>query len=249
MAFTVSDLIIETLKNAGVKRVYGIPGDSLNGFTDALLGDGTLSWQHVRHEEAAAFAAAGEAAVTGQLAACAASCGPGNLHLINGLYDAHRSRVPVVAIAAYIPSKEIGGFYFQETHPQELFQECSAYCELVSSPAQMPAILDIAIRTAIEQNDVAVLVIPGDILPSQMERPSLATIRPTNSLICPSDAELDAERTPAERSFPGDDPGRSRLRSSSSAGACLGRDIAGTHRACFAWQGIPLSTRIPLTSV
>jgi pyruvate dehydrogenase (quinone) len=192
MAFTVSDLIIETLKNAGVKRVYGIPGDSLNGFTDALWRDGTLSWQHVRHEEAAAFAAAGEAAVTGQLAACAASCGPGNLHLINGLYDAHRSRVPVVAIAAHIPSKEIGGFYFQETHPQELFQECSAYCELVSSPAQMPAILDIAIRTAIEQNDVAVLVIPGDILLSQMERPSVATIRPTNSLICPSDAELDA---------------------------------------------------------
>jgi pyruvate dehydrogenase (quinone) len=105
VTFTVSDLIVETLKNAGVRRVYGIPGDSLNGFTDALFHDGTISWEHVRHEEAAAFAAAGEAAVTGELAVCAASCGPGNLHLINGLYDAHRSRVPVVAIAAHIPSK------------------------------------------------------------------------------------------------------------------------------------------------
>jgi pyruvate dehydrogenase (quinone) len=125
--------------------VYGIPGDSLNGFTDALYRDATIAWQHVRHEEAAAFAAAGEAAVTGQLAVCAASCGPGNLHLINGLYDAHRSRIPVVAIAAHIPSREIGGNYFQETHPQQLFQECSAYCELLTSPRQLPYALDIAL--------------------------------------------------------------------------------------------------------
>jgi pyruvate dehydrogenase (quinone) len=138
-------LIIETLKGAGVERIYGLPGDSLNGFTDALRRDGTISWEHVRHEEAAAFAAAGEAALTGRLAVCAASCGPGNLHLINGLYDAHRSRVPVLAIAAHIPSKEIGGFYFQETHPQEVFQECSAYCELVGSAAQLPYVLDIAV--------------------------------------------------------------------------------------------------------
>src|SRR4051812_39647741 len=117
MAFNVSDLIVETLKNAGVRRVYGLPGDSLNGFTDALRRDGTLSWGHVRHEEAAAFAAAGDAAITGELGVCAASCGPGNLHLINGLFDAHRSRVPVLALAAHIPSKEIGGNYFQETHP------------------------------------------------------------------------------------------------------------------------------------
>src|SRR5580698_4875739 len=193
MTFTVSNLIVETLKNAGVKRVYGIPGDSLNGFTDALWRDGTLSWQHVRHEEAAAFAAAGEAAVTGQLAACAASCGPGNLHLINGLYDAHRSRVPVVAIAAHIPSKEIGGFYFQETHPQDLFQECSAYCELVAAPAQLPYALDIAVRTAVEQKDVSVLVIPGDVLLSKIDRPStVSSIHPTRPVIRPSDRELDA---------------------------------------------------------
>src|SRR5438309_2977916 len=114
VSFTVSDLIVESLKGAGVRRVYGIPGDSLNGFTDSLHRDGTIAWQHVRHEEAAAFAASGEAAITGDLAVCAASCGPGNLHLINGLYDAHRSRVPVLALAAHIPSKEIGSSYFQE---------------------------------------------------------------------------------------------------------------------------------------
>ena len=172
MSFTVSDLIVETLKSSGVRRVYGIPGDSLNGFTDSLYRDGTIAWLHVRHEEAAAFAAAGEAAITGELAVCAASCGPGNLHLINGLYDAHRSRVPVLAIAAHIPSKEIGGTYFQETHPQELFRECSAYCELITSPTQLPYALDIALRTAVEQKDVAVLVIPGDVLLHEMERPA-----------------------------------------------------------------------------
>jgi pyruvate dehydrogenase (quinone) len=192
VSFTVSDLIVETLKNAGVRRVYGIPGDSLNGFTDALYHDGTISWQHVRHEEAAAFAAAGEAALTGELAVCAASCGPGNLHLINGLYDAHRSHVPVLAVAAHIPSKEIGGYYFQETHPQELFQECSAYCELIASAAQLPYVLDIAIRTAVEKRDVAVLVVPGDVLLSEIDRPAeISVIRPTVSVIRPSDAELD----------------------------------------------------------
>src|ERR1700756_18101 len=140
MASTVADVMVATLKASGVRRVYGLPGDSLNGFTDALRRDGEIAWQHVRHEEAAAFAAAGEAAVTGELAACAASCGPGNLHLINGLYDANRSRVPVLAIAAHIPREEIGREYFQETHPQELFRECSVYCELVSIAGQLPGV-------------------------------------------------------------------------------------------------------------
>src|ERR1700740_755120 len=121
MAATVADLMVATLKASGVRRVYGIPGDSLNGFTDALRRDGEMAWQHVRHEEAAAFAAAGEAALTGELAVCAGSCGPGNLHLINGLFDANRSRVPVLAIAAHIPAEEIGSGYFQETHPDPLF--------------------------------------------------------------------------------------------------------------------------------
>ena len=143
MASTVADVMVATLKASGVRRVYGIPGDSLNGFTDALRRDGGITWEHVRHEEAAGFAAAGEAALTGELAVCAASCGPGNLHLINGLFDASRSRVPVLAIASHIPREEIGGKYFQETHPQELFRECSVYCELVSTPGQLPRILEI----------------------------------------------------------------------------------------------------------
>ena len=124
---------------------------------------GTIEWVHVRHEEVAAFAVAGEAQMTGKLAACAGSCGPGNLHLINGLFDAHRSRVPVLAIAAQIPSAEIGGGYFQETHPQNLFRECSHYCELVSDESQLPYVLENAIRAAIGLRGVAVIAIPGDV--------------------------------------------------------------------------------------
>jgi pyruvate dehydrogenase (quinone) len=160
---TIADTIVATLKACGVQRIYGLPGDSLNGMTDALRRDGSIDWVHVRHEEAAAFAAAGEAAVTGELAVCAASCGPGNLHLINGLFDANRSRVPVLAIAAHIPREEIGGSYFQETHPQELFRECSVYCELVSFPDHLQRVLESAIRHALERGGVAVVVIPGEI--------------------------------------------------------------------------------------
>jgi pyruvate dehydrogenase (quinone) len=193
IAHTISDLIVETLKNAGVRRVYGLPGDSLNGFTDALRRDGTLSWQLVRHEEAAAFAAAGEAAVTGELTVCAGSCGPGNLHLINGLFDANRSRVPVRAIAAHNPSTEIGGNYFQETHPQELFRECSVYCELAGNPGQFPYVLDIAVRTAVERRGVAVLVVPGDVLlQSADDAGPAAVIRRSSRVARPGDAELDA---------------------------------------------------------
>jgi pyruvate dehydrogenase (quinone) len=201
MAFNVSDLIVETLKNAGVRRVYGLPGDSLNGFTDALRRDGTLSWGHVRHEEAAAFAAAGDAAITGELGVCAASCGPGNLHLINGLFDAHRSRVPVLALAAHIPSKEIGGNYFQETHPEQLFRECSVYCELASSAAQFPHVLDIALRTAVERRGVSVLVVPGNILLAEIQRPpTVSTIRPISLVSRPGDGELTRAADVLDRS-------------------------------------------------
>jgi len=160
---TIADHIIEALKRASVKRIYGIPGDSLNGFTDALRRDGSIHWQHVRHEEAAALAAAAEASLTGELAVCVGSCGPGSIHLINGLYDANRSRVPVLAIAAQIPGAEVGSTYFQETHSQEVFWEASVYSETISTPEQMPWVLDIAMRTAIERRGVAVLVIPGEI--------------------------------------------------------------------------------------
>jgi hypothetical protein len=148
VARTVADQFAETLAAAGVKRIWGIVGDSLNGLTDALRREGSIRWMPVRHEEVAAFAAGAEAHVTGQLAVCAGSCGPGNLHLINGLFDCHRSHVPVLAIAAHIPSAEIGSNYFQETHPRELFRECSHYCELVSGAHQMPRTLEIAIREA-----------------------------------------------------------------------------------------------------
>src|SRR6201987_2034081 len=163
MAKTVADQFAETLAAAGVKRIYGIVGDSLNGLTDAIRQQGKIEWVHVRHQEGAAFAAGAEAHLTGELAVCAGSCGPGNLHLINGLFDCHRSRVPVLAIAAHIPSPEIGAGYFQETHPETLFQECSHYCELVSDARQMPRVLEVAIREAVGRRGVSVIVIPGDV--------------------------------------------------------------------------------------
>ena len=159
----VADLVTEILHSAGVRRIYGVVGDSLNGITDSLRRLGDIEWIHTRHEEAAAFAAGAEAHLTGALAVCAGSCGPGNLHLINGLYDAHRSCVPVLAIAAQIPSAEIGRGYFQETHPDQLFRECSHYCELISHPSQLPGVLEAAIRTAVGRRGVAVIVIPGDV--------------------------------------------------------------------------------------
>ena len=163
MARTVADQFADILVAAGVKRIYGIVGDSLNGLTDALRRQGKIEWIHVRHEEVAAFAAGAEAHLTGELAVCAGSCGPGNLHLINGLFDCHRSRVPVLGIAAHIPSSEIGSGYFQETHPEELFRECSHYCELISGAGQMPRMLEIAIHQATAKRGVSVLVMPGDV--------------------------------------------------------------------------------------
>src|SRR5712691_7010647 len=163
MAKTVADQFAETLAAAGVKRIYGVVGDSLNGLTDSIRRQGKISWVHVRHEEVAAFAAGAEAHLTGELAVCAGSCGPGNLHLINGLFDCQRSRVPVLAIAAHIPSAEIGSAYFQETHPEKLFAECAHYVELVSNPEHMPRILEKAIRVAVAKRGVSVVVISGDI--------------------------------------------------------------------------------------
>ena len=164
MADNAADLLVATLAASGVKRIYGLPGDSLNGLTDAIRKQGKIEWIHVRHEEVAAFAAGAEAHLTGDLVVCAGSCGPGNLHLINGLYDCHRSRVPVLAIAAQIPSAELGTGYFQETHPEILFKECSHFCELVTEAKNLPRILGIATRTAVARRGVAVIVVPGDVL-------------------------------------------------------------------------------------
>lgn len=167
MSKTIADYLAQTLAAAGVSHIWGVAGDSLNGLTDSLQRTESIRWMHTRHEEVAAFAAGAQAASSGKLAVCAGSCGPGNLHLINGLYDCHRSRVPVVAIAAHIPSAEIGLDYFQETHPQELFKECSHFVELVSKPEQFPRVLERAMRAAISQQGVAVIVVPGDVLLDQ----------------------------------------------------------------------------------
>lgn len=163
MSQTIADYIIEVLSLAGVKRIWGVTGDSLNGLSDSMQQRGDIQWMATRHEEVAAFASGAEGQISQQLTVCAGSCGPGNLHLINGLFDCHRSRVPTLAIAAHIPANEIGANYFQETHPQELFKECSVYCELVSNPEQMPYVLELAMRKAILERDVAVIVLPGDI--------------------------------------------------------------------------------------
>lgn len=189
---TVAALLVDTLALAGVKRVYGVAGDSLNGITDSIRQRSDIGWVSVRHEETAAFAAGAEAHLTGRLAACAGSCGPGNLHLINGLYDAHRSRVPVLAIAAHIPSREIGSGYFQETHPECLFRECSHYCELVAHPEQMPRVLEIAVQTAISRRGVSVVILPGDVAlqPAVADEPRLRFATPTPS-VRPSDDEID----------------------------------------------------------
>jgi pyruvate dehydrogenase (quinone) len=194
MAKTVSEQFVEILAAAGVKRIYGIVGDSLNGLTDAIRRHGKLEWIHVRHEEVAAFAAGAEAHLTGHLAVCAGSCGPGNLHLINGLFDCQRSRVPVLAIAAQIPSPEIGSGYFQETHPQDLFRECSHYCELISSANQMPRLLDVAIHEAVGKRGVSVVVIPGDVaLQPASNAPSLKAegLLPLAPVVTPDRLDLD----------------------------------------------------------
>jgi pyruvate dehydrogenase (quinone) len=194
MAQTVADQFAEVLAAAGVKRIYGIVGDSLNGLTDALRRQGKIEWVHVRHEEVAAFAAGAEAHLTGELAVCAGSCGPGNLHLINGLFDCHRSRVPVLAIAAQIPSAEIGSGYFQETHPQTLFRECSHYCELISGANQMPRALEIALREAVGKRGVSVLVIPGDVALQRAldgAPKTAAGLLPTTPVVTPVRQDLD----------------------------------------------------------
>jgi pyruvate dehydrogenase (quinone) len=188
---TVAEILIETLTAAGVRRIYGVVGDSLNGLLEEIRRSKKMEWIGVRHEETAAFAAGAQAHLTGELAVCAGSCGPGNMHLINGLYDCHRSRVPVLAIAAQIPSQEIGSNYFQETHPDQLFRDCSHYCELVSQTAQVPRVFEIAIQTALTNRGVSVVAVPGDIAlkPAKYRKPS-ATVRACHSELVPSEEEI-----------------------------------------------------------
>jgi pyruvate dehydrogenase (quinone) len=183
---TASEYLVEALEKTGVKRVYGVVGDSLNGFTDAMRRRKSIDWIHMGHEEAAAFAAGAEAHLTGTLAVCAGSCGPGNLHLINGLFDCQRNGVLVLAIAAHIPSSEIGIDYFQATHPEHLFRDCSHYVELVSNPKQLPQILKRAIRVAIAKRGVAVVVLPGDIALMKIDADVPEWIAPTTPVLHPA---------------------------------------------------------------
>ncbi len=189
---TVADQLVQQLVDAGVSRIYGIVGDSLNPIVDAVRRTGGsekggIDWIHVRHEEAAAFAAAADAQITGKLAVCAGSCGPGNLHLINGLYDAHRSGAPVLAIASHIPSAQIGMGYFQETHPERIFIECSSYTELVSTAVQSPRVVQSAIQHSVARNGVSVIVLPGDIAdcPAEGTPPTLVETRGRQSFRMP----------------------------------------------------------------
>ncbi|MER7045305.1 pyruvate dehydrogenase [Streptomyces jumonjinensis] len=189
---SVAEQFVDILVRAGVRRLYGVVGDSLNPVVDAIRRNDAVDWIQVRHEETAAFAAGAEAQITGALAACAGSCGPGNLHLINGLYDAHRSMAPVLALASHIPSGEIGLGYFQETHPDQLFRECSHYSELISNPQQMPRLLQTAIQHAIGRSGVSVVSLPGDVAsrpaPEKSVEHALITSRPS---VRPGDAEID----------------------------------------------------------
>src|SRR5437588_12939064 len=191
MARTVAEHLVDTLAQADVQRIYGLVGDSLNPVTDAIRRNSKVQVIHVRHEETAAFAAGAEAQLTGKLAACAGSCGPGNLHLINGLFDAHRSNAPVLAIASHIPTTEIGTGYFQETHPEVLFKECSHYCELISSPKQFTRVLHIAMQNAVGRRGVGVIALPGDVagmeVPADGSSRSLVGHRP---MVRPCEADL-----------------------------------------------------------
>lgn len=191
MSKTVAAKLVEMLEHAGVKHIHGVVGDSLNGITDELRKSKKIRWVHYRHEEAAAFAAGAEAQLTGKLAVCAGSCGPGNMHLINGLYDAHRSNAPVLAIAAQIPSEQVGSSYFQETRPEALFRECSYYCETIASSRQMPRVLQIAIQNAIGLNGVAVISLSGDVAMQDIKDDELEhPLFSNRSIVRPSDADL-----------------------------------------------------------
>ena len=236
MKQTVAAYIAKTLEQAGVKRIWGVTGDSLNGLSDSLNRMGTIAWMPTRHEEVAAFAAGAEAQLTGELAVCAGSCGPGNLHLINGLFDCHRNHVPVVAIAAHIPSSEIGSGYFQETHPQELFRECSHYCELVSTPEQIPQVLAIAMRKAVINRGVSVVVLPGDVaLKAAPENAS------THWYAAPADGHAagrgDQKAGAGTALFQQYRPAvRQRLRWRARRAGPICREIKSPCRSCPAWQ-------------
>lgn len=190
---TIAEQFVEVLRQAGVDHVYGLVGDSLNPIVDAVRRSPGIEWVHVHNEESAAFAAGAEAQLTGRLAVCAGSSGPGNTHLIQGLYDAHRSGAPVLALASHIPSAQIGTGFFQETHPDRLFAECSHFSELISSPQQLPRVLRIAIQTALGRGGVSVVALPGDLAGEPAATPTGAsTFATASAAVVPSDEQVRA---------------------------------------------------------
>lgn len=199
---TFARLLVTQLRDMGVERIYGLVGDSLNPVVDAVRTTEGIEWVHVRNEEAAAFAAGAEARLTGKLAVCAGSCGPGNTHLVQGLYDAHRDGAPVLAIASHIPSGKIGTGFFQETHPEALFAECSHFCEMVNSGEHGATLLHVAIQTAIAKRGVSVLVLPGDVADQEVEGPLTKALATELGRVMPADGPvrelaglIDAART------------------------------------------------------
>ncbi|NKQ51458.1 pyruvate dehydrogenase [Amycolatopsis sp. K13G38] len=190
---TVAEQFVQILVQAGVSRIYGVVGDSLNPVVDAIRRTEGIEWVHVRNEEAGAFAAAAEAELTGRLAVCAGSCGPGNTHLLQGLYDAQRSGVPVLALASHIPATQVGTSFFQETHPERLFVDCSGYCEQITRPGQLPRVPRIAIQHALSRREVSVIVLPGDVahldVPAPAGTSSFVTGRAT---VTPPPEQIDA---------------------------------------------------------
>ncbi|WP_049154746.1 pyruvate dehydrogenase [Corynebacterium aurimucosum] len=193
MARNYATQLVETLEAQGVKRIYGLVGDSLNPIVDAVR-QSSIEWVHVRNEEAAAFAAEADSLTTGNLAVCAASCGPGNTHLIQGLYDAHRNGAKVLALASHIPSRQIGSKFFQETHPEAIFQECSGYCEMVNSAEQGGVVLHHAIQSTMAGKGVSVLVIPGDVSTQEAEEDTFTSsvISSGRPVVYPDPAEAAA---------------------------------------------------------
>ncbi len=190
MGKNVAEQLVEMLVEAGVKRVYAVTGDSLNYFNDAVRKNGKLKWIHVRNEEAGAFAAAAEAELDG-IACCAGSCGPGHIHLINGLYEANRSHVPVIAIASTINTNEFGMEYFQETNTIKLFDDCSVYNQLATTAQQVPRMFQTAIQHAVHKKGVAVFGLPGDV--AQLEAVESETSMQffnSKTVLRPADAEL-----------------------------------------------------------
>ena len=191
MGKNLAEQLIDMLVEAGVKRIYAVTGDSLNRVNDAVRKNGKIQWVHVRHEETGAYAAGAEAQLHGGIACCAGSSGPGHVHLINGLYDAHRSGAPVIAIASAIPTEEFGTQYFQETNTIRLFDDCSFYNQVISTPEQLPRMVQGAVQAAISQRGVAVVGLPGDVTSEATENiPSSSHAFFTHPRICPSEEEL-----------------------------------------------------------